>query len=504
MPARKTEKTGKPATALPASMLTGKASAAKAAEGDAPVFAYIASLPEPQRGIAERIDALAAKTLPGLQRAVKWGMSYYGVGDGWCFSCGGFDTHVKLMFINGTALSPVPPVTPVAMGKSTRGGGDRLAEGARRTAGRSVDEAGDRDAWGRGEEAVISSGSMRRGVARLRGRPTVLGAMYTRVLALLTLSLVTACSQPLTRAGAPSRKAVFIILDGIPADVIERVPTPAIDAIAKVGGYARAHVGGELGGATETPTISAPGYMSLLTSTWANKHNVWGNSKLSPNYNYWNIFRIVESVDPSRQTAIFSTWLDNRTVLLGEGRPDAGNLRLDHVEDGFERDTIAFPHDPASNYILAIDERVATGAAAYIAANGPDLSWVYLQHTDDAAHANGDGEGFYAAVRQADAQVGRIWEAIKRRQAMGEEWMIVVTTDHGRDAPTGKGHGGQSVRERTTWIATNQRALGPRWRSGALAIVDITPSILQHLRITIPAAVAQAMEGVSFLQSSAR
>lgn len=121
MPARKTEKTGKPATALPASMLTGKASAAKAAEGDAPVFAYIASLPEPQRGIAERIDALAAKTLPGLQRAVKWGMSYYGVGDGWCFSCGGFDTHVKLMFINGTALSPVPPVTPVAMGKSTRG-----------------------------------------------------------------------------------------------------------------------------------------------------------------------------------------------------------------------------------------------------------------------------------------------------------------------------------------------------------------------------------------------
>ena len=25
------------------------------------------------------------------------------------------------MFLNGTALEPVPPVTPVAMGKSTRG-----------------------------------------------------------------------------------------------------------------------------------------------------------------------------------------------------------------------------------------------------------------------------------------------------------------------------------------------------------------------------------------------
>jgi len=48
-------------------------------------------------------------------------MSYYGVGDGWCFCCGGFADHVKLMFVNGAALKPVPPVTPVAMGKSTRG-----------------------------------------------------------------------------------------------------------------------------------------------------------------------------------------------------------------------------------------------------------------------------------------------------------------------------------------------------------------------------------------------
>jgi len=102
-------------------VMTGKASAAKAAEGDEPVFAYIASLPQPQREIAERIDALAAKTLPGLQRAVKWGMAYYGVDGGWCFACGGFVGHVKLMFIRGTEIKPEPPVTPIGMGKATRG-----------------------------------------------------------------------------------------------------------------------------------------------------------------------------------------------------------------------------------------------------------------------------------------------------------------------------------------------------------------------------------------------
>ena len=120
-PARRTAAKGNAAAALPESMVTGKASPAKAAAGDQPVFAYIASLPQPQRGVAERVDSLAARTLPGLQRSVKWGMSYYGVGDGWCFCCGGFAGHVKLMFVNGAALKPVPPVTPVAMGKSTRG-----------------------------------------------------------------------------------------------------------------------------------------------------------------------------------------------------------------------------------------------------------------------------------------------------------------------------------------------------------------------------------------------
>ena len=40
---------------------------------------------------------------------------------GWCFACSAFVGHVKLMFIRGTDLKPEPPVTPVAMGKATRG-----------------------------------------------------------------------------------------------------------------------------------------------------------------------------------------------------------------------------------------------------------------------------------------------------------------------------------------------------------------------------------------------
>jgi hypothetical protein len=126
--AKAKSKAGKPSkgtgaqvlSTLPVAM-TGRASPAKAAVGDEPVFAYIRSLPQPQRAIAERVDALAARTLPALQRCVKWGMAFYGVGDGWCFSCGGFAGHVKLTFGRGTSLEPVPPVTPIGMGKTSRG-----------------------------------------------------------------------------------------------------------------------------------------------------------------------------------------------------------------------------------------------------------------------------------------------------------------------------------------------------------------------------------------------
>jgi predicted AlkP superfamily pyrophosphatase or phosphodiesterase len=66
-------------------------------------------------------------------------------------------------------------------------------------------------------------------------------------------------------------KAVFIIVDGIPADLVEQTPTPTLDAISAEGGYTRAYVGGAPGTESESPTISAVGYNSLLTGTWANR-----------------------------------------------------------------------------------------------------------------------------------------------------------------------------------------------------------------------------------------
>lgn len=315
----------------------------------------------------------------------------------------------------------------------------------------------------------------------------------------LLLSLFLAAQLSGQSSKAPTKKAVFILVDGVLADVLEKVNTPTIDEIAKVGGYQRSYQGGERGAYSETPTISAPGYMNLLTGVWGYKHNVWDNYKQSPNYNYWNLFRIAENANPKLKTAIFSTWLDNRTILIGEGKPNSGGLKLDYAFDGFELDTARFPHDKQALYISHIDNLVAEEAGRYIAEQGPDLSWVYLEYTDDAGHRYGDSDIYNEAIRDADAQVKKIWDAVKKRQtAYNEDWLIVVTTDHGRDSLNGRGHGGQSLRERTTWIATNARNLNKRFNEEQPPVIDIAPTILKHLGIAAPEAVLTEMDGTAF------
>ncbi|MAB27297.1 MAG: nucleotide pyrophosphatase [Alteromonadaceae bacterium] len=298
----------------------------------------------------------------------------------------------------------------------------------------------------------------------------------------------------------PSPKVVFVIVDGIPADVIERVPTPAIDAIAEAGGYSRAAMGGPIGELAETPTISAPGYMSLITGTWANKHNVYKNYGISPDYSYWNLFRLARSERPELRLGIFSTWTDNRTILLGEGLAEGGNWRFDVVVDGLEKREARLPPESMDVRIADIDDVVSREAARLIESEGPDLSWVYLQHTDDVAHKHGDSVEFEQAVIQMDERLHAIWSGVRARQRVHEEdWLVIVTTDHGRDAVTGRTHGAQSKRERTIWMATNSQRLTPDFYAMP-QIVDIYPSIAMHLGITIPEQVARHLDGASFIE----
>jgi hypothetical protein len=99
----------KPASAKPVLLSGGNPQIAKG-YGDAPVQAYIAAMPGWKRDVGRRLDALIARTVPGVAKAVKWNSPFYGVEDGvWFLSLHCFTKYIKVTFFRGTSLRPVPP-----------------------------------------------------------------------------------------------------------------------------------------------------------------------------------------------------------------------------------------------------------------------------------------------------------------------------------------------------------------------------------------------------------
>lgn len=325
---------------------------------------------------------------------------------------------------------------------------------------------------------------------------TIVKSLITCILIFLMLGVRPLFAQ---------KKALIILLDGIPADVLERVQTPALDEIAAQGGYARAAMGGEIGKKSESPTISAVGYTSLMTGTWANKHNVYGNAIKNPNYKYWTVFRMLRESRPDSKLGVFSTWEDNRTKILGEGLEETNELKIDFAFDGYEKDTLLFPHDSKKIYLDRIDAVVTSKASKTILREAPDLSWVYLEYTDAVGHTFGDGPEMDAAVRAADARVGQIWAAVQvRMRETSENWFLIVTTDHGRTADTGKDHGGQSEREREIWMVTNAKNLKSDFLGRKPEMVDVVPTLIDFFEMEVPKKVSRKLDGVSLIEGKNR
>ena len=80
------------------------------ADGDGPVQDYVAAMPGWKRDLGRFLDALVDRVVPGVRKAVRWNSPFYGIeGRGWFLSYHCFTKYVKLTFLNGSSLKPLPP-----------------------------------------------------------------------------------------------------------------------------------------------------------------------------------------------------------------------------------------------------------------------------------------------------------------------------------------------------------------------------------------------------------
>src|SRR5690606_21542071 len=69
------------------------------------------AMPGWKRDVGARLDSLVVQTVPGVRKAVRWNSPFYGVeGRGWFLSFHCFTKYIKMTFLRGTSLLPMPPV----------------------------------------------------------------------------------------------------------------------------------------------------------------------------------------------------------------------------------------------------------------------------------------------------------------------------------------------------------------------------------------------------------
>lgn len=94
----------------PPKLLSGGNPQIPKGDGDAPVEAYIDAMPGWKQDIGRQLDTLITKTVPGVQKAVRWNSPFYGMeGRGWFVSAHCLTNYVKVTFFRGLSLDPVPP-----------------------------------------------------------------------------------------------------------------------------------------------------------------------------------------------------------------------------------------------------------------------------------------------------------------------------------------------------------------------------------------------------------
>ncbi|MGQ4482809.1 alkaline phosphatase family protein [Streptomyces sp. SAS_276] len=279
---------------------------------------------------------------------------------------------------------------------------------------------------------------------------------------LVSAAAVAATAGPLTalaRAATRTPKVLVVGLDGCLLTRIKDADAPNLDALMAAGLTAPSSIYAD----PLAPTLSGPGWSTIITGVWPDKHLVKDNAFTGAQFTrYPDFLTRVETAKPQLVTYAVASWAPVTDTVFSAGVDTRVST-------------------PSAEY----DTGTTSRAVAQLRDGNPDAVFVHLDNIDHAGHSYGAASQQYLdAIHTADAQLGQIVAELKARPTYSaEDWLIMVTADHGHTDPGG--HGGSTLQERQTFLIAN----GPTLAAGSVRhdvkMPDVAVSALAHLGVAI-------------------
>ncbi|MFI8420930.1 alkaline phosphatase family protein [Streptomyces sp. NPDC085479] len=285
-------------------------------------------------------------------------------------------------------------------------------------------------------------------------RAALAGALAAAVLPLAASAYAAEGAPSGAAATATSPKSLVIGIDGATFATFDKAKMPRVKGLMAGGMTATSNLYAN----PMAPTSSGPGWSTIATGAWPDKHKVVDNGFGGARYDLYPDYATrLENADPAHDTLVVGTWSPIRDTVFGP----AVDTRLGGVSDA---DTTA----------TAVTKLTTTDA---------DAVFVHLDEVDGAGHSHGTGHQAYLdALATADTQIGRILDAVTSRATYAaEDWQIIVTADHGHTP--GGGHGGNSPGERQTFVIAKGAGFTPGSVRHDVRITDIAPTVLAHFGV---------------------
>jgi len=272
-----------------------------------------------------------------------------------------------------------------------------------------------------------------------------------------------------------ARRLLVFGIDGLRTDEFEdNNETPNIDSLGGLycpAARIKAHGDGD--------TTSGPGWSTILTGTWHDKHNVtvWDSFAGSDFTTYPDFLKRIKAANSALRVVSFSaSWTGIGTIVDGV---DLETFQEQLGGDLGDLDT---------------DTSITTQLLTEIAANDPDVIYCYTHACDGEGHDhNWQSAEQRAAIVNSDTQLGRILDAL----STDDDWMVIVCTDHGGGGGTANNHLNQHTYPCTAFVPLIVSTLqgGTFQRFPGAYLVDIAPTALAWMGVDIPA----ALDGVDLL-----